>query len=148
MEDNTEILNESEVGEYLHFRHLENVTLTFDQWCGSGSGSGRICIHLGSWIRIQRGEFNQQKFWGFFVRNYIFQIWTLKGSLYLQIGTNLKMNFFSPRLKDGLGILLAWIRIRIHQILWIRIRIQSMRILITRMNVSYLKCIILVQSKV
>ena len=35
-----------------------------NQWCGSGSG--RLCIHLGPWIRIQRytmkgkAEFNQQ----------------------------------------------------------------------------------------
>ena len=45
-----------------------------------GSGSGRIRIHLGTWIRIQeykikgKEEFNKKKIGGFFVGNYIFQV--------------------------------------------------------------------------
>ena len=54
------------------------------QWCGSGSG--RVRIHLGPWIRIRiqrykmkgKAEFSQKKMFFFVVGNYIFRSMKLK----------------------------------------------------------------------
>ena len=60
------------------------------------------------------------------------------------MGTDLKTFFFLSTIKRwveiNLVILSTYIRIHIHQILWIRIRIQSIRIQITDLEVQEELC--------
>ena len=73
------------------------------QWCGTGTG--RIRIHLGPWIRIQgyklkgKAEFNQQIFVGFFVGNFIFQVRNRKSGLSLRFRHRFESLLWP--LKDG-----------------------------------------------
>ena len=79
-----------------------------------------------------KSEFNQQIFGVFGGGNYIFfEFEPKKVANHQSLGTDLKQFFldFKRWVDINLVILLSGIRIRIHQILWIRIR--SMRIHIT-----------------
>ena len=101
-------------GSYTFILQITNYS---KQWCGSGSrsGSGRIRIHLGPWIRIRiqrykmtdkikgKVEFNQQKLLLFFCRKLYVSILNLKKS---RFRVTWKWNFFwLLKLKDVLKIL-------------------------------------------
>ena len=78
----------------------------------------------------EKAEFNHQNCRGF-RREIIFFKSEPKKTANLQGFSTLKKWF-----EINLVILLTWIRIRIHQILWTRVRIQSMRILITEKSIK------------